>query len=100
MPTSSDHGRHAGQDARRGQHRHRVAAQRIEGVDLLGDLHGPQLGGDARAHPPDHDDGGQHRPQLQDDARGDDAAQDVERDGARELVAALLRGHDAGEDRR
>ncbi len=94
------HGQHAGQDARGGQHRHRVAAQRVERVDLLGDLHGPELGGDARAHPADDHDRRQHRAQLEDHARGHDAAEDVERDRARELVAALLRGHDAGQDRR
>jgi len=41
-------------------------------------------------HLPDEDEGRHHGAELQDDAGGDDAAQDVEGDRARELVPPLL----------
>ena len=87
-----------GDQAWRREHRDRVAAERVQGVDLLRDLHRPELGGDPRAHPPDQDEGRHHGPELEHDARGHDAAEHVERDRGGELVAALLGRDDTRED--
>ena len=48
---ADEHGQyeHSGYDPRRGENRDRVAAQRFERVDLLGDDHGAELGRDPRA---------------------------------------------------
>ena len=89
-----------GQQAGRGQRGHGVAAEGIEGVDLLRDLHRPDLGGDARSDAANQDEGRHHRPQLQHHARGHHAAQDVEGYGARELIAALLSRHHPRQDAR
>lgn len=43
----------------------------LESLDLLIDLHGPELGGHRRTAPPDHDDGNQEGTQLAEQTEGD-----------------------------
>jgi hypothetical protein len=63
---------------------------------LLGDAHGPQLGGDVRAHSTGEREPGEHRRQLEHDRLADERADEVERNGAGERVARQQREHDAG----
>ena len=99
-PDEDRHHDDAGEDAGGRNHGDRVAADGVEGLDLLGDLHRSELRRDARADAPHEDDGGEHGAELEDHARDDDAPEDVERDASLELVAALLARDDPGENGR
>ena len=85
------------QQARHDQVVHRVRGQRAERVNLLGDAHGAQLGGDGRADPPGDHQAGQDRPQFA--AHGN--AHHRERGGVHfdfvELEVGLGAEHHAGE---
>src|SRR6266851_3401981 len=76
-----------------------VHAERAEGVDLLGDLHGPELRGDARGHLAAHQDGGQHRPQLAQDGEGHHRTHVVFGPEAGHVHRGLQCQHHAGEQR-
>ena len=75
-----------------------VVGQRLERIDLLGDLHRAQLGGDARADPAGEGHPGEHRPQLHHHGLAHERAHEVERDRAGEDVGGEEREDDAGED--
>ncbi len=72
-------GQHPGHD----EVRARRPAQALQRVDLLGDPHGPQLGGVARADPAGEHQPGEHRPQLQHDGLDDHAGEIVDREWCR-----------------
>ena len=85
-------------DARRHQPLHRIGAERAHGVELLGDRHAAELGGDAGADAAAGDERGQDRPELA-HQRGHRRLPDVELGAeALEAVAELERQHHAGED--
>ena len=75
----------------------RVSTHRLQGVDLLGNLHRTELGRDPGADPADHHDGREDRPHLENDALDHNRPHDVKRDLTLHLVAALLARHDADE---
>ena len=76
---------------------HRVGGEGEQGVDLLGDLHRPQLrrhrGADAAG---DHEPG-EHRPQFPGDGKGDDRPDETGRAEPLEPGVALQREDHAGE---
>lgn len=63
----------------------RVGAENAEGVGLLGDLHGAELGGEGRTDAASGNDGGDDRGELAGEGEGEDAA-----DGAVEAEAGEL----------
>jgi len=69
----------AGQHAREDEKALGVVGERLERVDLLGDLHGPELGGHARAHAPRQREPGEHGAELQHHRFPDQRADEVER---------------------
>ena len=72
--------------ARRDELLDRIRAERVERVDLLGDAHGAELRGDARPDATGDHQAREHRTELADHRRRDEAA-DVHR-GAERLAAA------------
>ena len=93
--------REGGRDhARQHQLLDRVRAQRADRVDLLGHLHGAQLGRDAGAHAPADHQRGEHRRQLAREREADDAAHVGLGAEARQRKAGLQRQHHAREERR
>ena len=67
---SGEHGHHedAGDETRHGQGADRVGGHGPHGVDLLGDFHRAQFGGQGPAHAAGEHDGGEHGADLFDDA--------------------------------
>ena len=77
--------------------RDRVGAERAQRVDLVGDHHRPELGGDARADAAGEHQRRQHRPELLDHRRADQPADDGPRAELVQRQAALQRQRRAGE---
>ena len=71
-----------------------------ERVDLLGDLHGRQLGGDAGTDPSGDHEGGEHRAEFPYDGRADQAGDVLDRAVRLELDGPLQGQDHAGEDPR
>src|SRR5262249_10325938 len=69
----------------------------LQRVDLLGDAHRPELGGDARADPPGEHEAGQHRRELEREGHAGHAAGEPLRLEDAQRVHRLQRGHRAGE---
>ena len=108
----ADRAQRIGEDAEKGHHDHRrrharqnqllgrIAAERPDRVDLLGHVHGADLGGHPAPDPPPHDDGRQRRPELAAERQDDDAGDVVDSPEALKAVRKLD-GHDhPDEDRR
>src|SRR5213594_1112308 len=75
-----------------------VDPERAQGVDLLGHLHGAELGRDARGDLASHEDGREHRSQLSQDRQGHDRAHVVLGPEPGHVDGALQRQHHAGEE--
>ena len=88
----------AGNHARNDELAHRIGAERPQRVDLIGDDHRSQLGGDARSHTSGQHERRQHRSQLLHHRRADEPADDRPRTELIERQAALQREHRAGKD--
>ena len=75
-----------------------VGRERGEGVDLLGDAHGADLGGHGRTDAARHHERGQHGPELARQRHDDDVGDGRFGGEAGEAGVALQRQHHAGED--
>ena len=89
---------HAGNHARHHQLANRIGAERPQRVDLIGDDHRAELGGDARSDAAGEHQRRQHRPELFHHRGADEPADDRPRAELVERQAALQREHGAGED--
>lgn len=88
---------HAGDEARHDQNADGVGAHDAHGVELFGDVHGAQLGGERAADASGEHDGGQHRANLLDHGDVDDAAEAVFLADGLELRVAFDGQHHADE---
>ncbi len=76
---------------------HRIERERFEGVDLLGDAHRAQLGGDVGAHTAGEGEPREHRREFERDRLLHEGAYEVRRHDVAHAVAGQQREHDAGE---
>ena len=86
-----------GEDARRDEFAAGVGAHGAHGVDLLGDEHGAEFGGDARSAAAGDEDAGEGGAEFADESDGDDVAGERRLAEARELRAGLQNHDDADE---
>ena len=91
------HHQQAGEHARHDQLADRIGAERAQRRNLIGDLHRPELGRDAGADASRHHQAGQHRTQLLDHRRADQAADHRPRAELVERDARIERQHHPGE---
>ena len=83
---------HQGEEARHDQVLDRVDAEHLEGVELLADLAGAEVGGDRGAGDPGDADAGHEGADFSDRGEHEEAAEPVERAEEREEVGRLQAG--------
>ena len=95
-----EHRRHddAGEHPRDDELAHRIGAERAQRVDLIGDDHRPELGGDARSDAAGQHERRQHGAELFDHRRAHQPADDGPGAELVERQAALRRQRGAGEE--
>ena len=94
------HDDHARQHSRHDQIIDGADRHHSQRVDLLGDFHRRNFGGDRRAHSPRANHSDQHRSELAPDCDRDESSDGRLRAESDQLVSGLQREHDSGEHQR